>query len=163
MSVTGRFNRRNNDVLEYLNRSFISKHNSAIAYFSFAFVFIYFGLQKPLPTISPVYEPLGLIASRLSLPTDLWVNFVGIYEIAMGTMFLFRKIRLAFWMFVPHQTITLIVLLIIPFYAFQEPYLIVQGIRLPMILDSFGAFVLKNLIFIGGFLLLAEKELGKED
>lgn len=157
--VSERISSRNRSLLKYLNQNFISKYNTSIAYFSFAFVFIYFGLQKPLPIISPVYEPLGLIASKLSLPTDHFVNFVGIYEISMGIMFLFRKLETAFWMFIPHQITTLLVLGLIPLYAFQEPWLVIQGVKFPMILDSFSAFALKNLIFIGGFLLLAEKEL----
>jgi hypothetical protein len=56
--------------------------------------------------------------------------------------------------------VTLLTLVVIPFVAFQPPYIAAFGIRFPWALTGFGAFVIKNVVFVAGFALLASIELG---
>ena len=51
---------------------------------------------------------------------------------------------------------TLLTLVVARAYYFQEPFLF----GVPWLFDAFAAYVLKNTIFVGGFLVLASVELG---
>lgn len=135
----------------------------AFTYYAFAFVFFYFGLQKPLPVESPVRDSIGIFVGALGIPLHPAVIFIGMYEMILGAAFLFRKLRLAFILFIPHQIVTLLVLVTVPFAVFQPPWLTVAGLEIPWILDSFSAFILKNLVFIGAFMLLAALEIETGD
>jgi len=143
-------------------------------YLAFAFVFFYFGLQKPLPVISPVRQPISVFTSDLSgllsaifatkivITTTFAIYFIGAYEMFLGLLFLFKQIRLAFWLFFAHQAVAFFALVLIWDSVFQPPWLTVAGVDLPYILGGFSAFVLKNVIFVGAFMLLASKELGDD-
>lgn len=129
---------------------------------SFAFVFIYFGAQKPfVPGASPVREPVTAFLTAIGIPVLIPLKYgpllIGLYEMAIGLLFLFNKIRAAGVLFVIHQVTTLVSLLVIPYVAFRGPWLTVLGVNVPYALDWFSAYVLKNLIFIGAFMLLFVK------
>jgi hypothetical protein len=89
--------------------------------------------------------------------------FIGLFEMFLGLLFFFREIRVAFWLFLGHQAVTLFTLFVIPFVAFQPPYITAFGSRIPWALTGYGAFVIKNVVFIAGFTLLASIELGSLD
>lgn len=65
---------------------------------------------------------------------------VGLYETLLGICFLLNRIRLALVLFVPRQLIAFSTLLLIPSVAFNDP--------MPFAYDQFGAFTLKNVVFI---------------
>ena len=136
----------------------LKPHSVNILYLSFAFVFIYFGIQKPLPIYSPVANQLYYIAGFLSVSPSLLVDFVGFYEIIMGILFLFRAFKPAALMFVPHQIITFLSLTLMPYSVFQPPWINVAYISLPVLLGRFSAFVFKNVVFVAAFLLLLVME-----
>lgn len=126
---------------------------------AFAFVFLYFGAQKPLvPGASPVREPVTAFLTALGVPLVVAIEygglFIGLYEMTVGVLFLFNKIRAAALLFIIHQLTTLVSLLVIPYVAFREPWFSLFGVQTPYALDWFSAYVLKNLIFIGAFMLL---------
>jgi len=119
--------------------------------YAFAFVFLTFGVQKFLvPGPSPVDEPIMAIAdaSRITtiVPVGLTPAFVGIYEVILGLCFLRNRLGVATILFVPHHLITFLTLAVVPSLAFAPP--------IPFAYDTFGAFVLKNVVFVGAFLLL---------
>lgn len=140
-------------------------------YTAFAFVFIYFGLQKPAPVDSPVRTPVAVFVqdvsihlSRLPLidvqiSPDTALIFIGCYEIFMGLLFLFQLIRIVFWVFLAHQAVGFISILLTWDTVFQPPWLSFLGLDVPWALGSFSAFVLKNVIFVGAFMFLASVEL----
>jgi hypothetical protein len=135
-------------------------------YWSYGFVFFFFGLQKPAPAVSPPRFPISSALSDLgiAIPLEYVILFIGAYEMFLGLLFFFRKIRTAFWFFWTHQITTFLVLVLIPFEIFQPPWLEIGAINVPWLLDSFSAFVLKNLVFIAGFMLLYKNEvLDKKD
>lgn len=137
-------------------------HGVTVLYWSFAFVFFYFGFQKPAPTYSPVRLPLSDFFPHFGIPLEAGMVFIGFYEMFLGLLFLFRQLRLAFWLFVPHQAVTFLTLLVIPYVAFQPPWIPILGAEVPWALTGFGAFVVKNLIFVAAFMLLVSIELGDD-
>lgn len=137
------------------------KYAVAAMYLSYGFVFFFFGLQKPAPVVSPPKYPISSFISELGLglPIKYVILFIGIYEMTLGLLFLFKKLRAAFWMFLPHQLIAFTVLATIPFEIFQPPWIELGLLKFPWLLDSFSAFVMKNLIFVAGFMLLYKVEM----
>lgn len=131
-------------------------------YWSFAIVFFYFGFQKPSPAQSPVRVPLTDFLPVFGIPVDLGMVFIGTYEMFLGLLFFFRQLRAAFWLFVPHQAVTFLTLVVVPSVTFQPPYLLLFGHEIPWATTGFGEFVVKNLVFVAAFMLLVSVELGGE-
>ena len=147
---------------------YFNKYGTRIAFAAYAFVFGYYGflkLQAPFTGLStPVRREVGHLVNILGLP-ELGISltmvmvFIGIYELTLGVLFAFKKLRLAVPLFLSHQAVTLITLVIARAYYFQEPFLF----GVPWLFDAFAAYILKNTIFIGGFLVLAAVELGDRE
>jgi len=144
----------------YLVTNCFRPHGVAILYGAFAFVFFYFGFQKPAPVYSPVRTPLADFLPHFGIPLAAGMVFIGLYEMFLGLLFLFREIRVAFWFFYAHQAVTFLALFVVPFVAFQPPWLSVAGVEIPWALTGFGAFIVKNVVFVAAFTLLASIELG---
>jgi uncharacterized membrane protein YkgB len=145
----------NNRTQNYIVSRFVEPHVYTYCRMAFAFVFFYFGLQKPAPTHTPVYEPVVLFTAEFGISGQSALLFIGTYEMSLGLLILFNRIRVAFWMFLAHQAVTILSLVIIPYVAFQPPWLTVFGLDIPWALGGYSAFVLKNLVFVAAFLLLA--------
>lgn len=136
-----------------------TEYGNAFTRLAFAFVFLYFGAQKPfVPGASPVRDPVTAFLTAVGIPLVVAMEygglFIGLYEMTVGVLFLFNKIRTAGVLFIVHQLTTLVSLLAIPYIAFREPWFSLVGIQIPYALDWFSAYVLINLIFIGAFMLL---------
>lgn len=137
-----------------------TRYGYSYARLAFGFVFVFFGAQKPLvPGASPVGYDVTLFATRLgleALPGPItWVPlFIGLYEMTLGTLILVDKIRLALPLFFAHQLITLVAPFVVWDTAFQEPYLHLGTVTVPYAFDWFGAFALKNVLFIAAFCFL---------
>ena len=161
MSDQGRLNR----WVDRLANDYLVEYGTRIAFLSYAFVFCYYGflkLQAPVTGLAtPVRGEVGHLVDLLGLPS-LGVSlgavmlFIGLYEFGLGTLFLFRRLRLAVPVFLAHQLGTLVTLVLGRTFYFQEPFLF----GVPWLFDSFAAYILKNVIFVGGFLVLAAVELG---
>ncbi|SIS01794.1 hypothetical protein SAMN05421752_107184 [Natronorubrum thiooxidans] len=126
-------------------------HAAPVTRFAFAFVFLTFGIQKfAVPGPSPVDEPIMAVAEvgrfTTVAPASMAPIAVGIYEVVLGVCFLRNRLGMATLLFVPHHLITFLTLAIVPSIAFAPP--------VPFAYDTFGAFVLKNVVFVGAFLLL---------
>lgn len=150
---------------EQLNEKFLEglehlseKHAVNFAYASFAFIFIYYGLQKPLPLISPVDTNIAILGQYLGVQTQSLIYFVGFYEIFLGFLFLFKVIRYLPIFFLAHQVTTFASLLALGKNAFNPPWMVLFNHDIPVILNSYSAFVLKNLIFIACFMFLFREE-----
>jgi len=138
--------------------------DTAVVYYTFAFVFIFFGIQKFAPGTTPVRTPVGHIITTFGLPIELEtaMMIIGLYEVFLGLLFVFKETRLVFTPFFVHQFISLLVLVAAPYAFFQPPYIDLFGVDVPWILGSFSAFVLKNVVFIAAFVLLVSVELERE-
>lgn len=159
---------------DYVINKYFVEHGAKIAFAAYAFVFFYYGFLKVLPGVStPVETAVAAFVQGLGIPTlavslglpysiETIMLFIGLYEMTLGTLFVMRQIRAAFVLFFIHQFITLTTLIVAPEAYFQQPFLQVAGVGIPWLFDSFAAYVLKNTIFIGGFIVLLSLELGRE-
>lgn len=144
-------------------------------YCAFAFVFFYFGLQKPAPVDTPVRTPVAVFVQKVSeilstlplvevqIPAKTALVFIGTYEMFMGLLFLFQLIRVVFWFFIAHQTVGFLSIILTWDTVFQPPWITVLGFDIPWALGGFSAFVLKNVLFVAAFMFLASHELGSDD
>lgn len=111
--------------------------------YSFAIIFIWFGALKVFG-VSPAYE---LITRTFSIFPPRVVNLgLGWWELITGILFLFRPTaKLALLLMALQVPGTFLPLVIVPELCF---------VRAPWILTTNGEFILKNLLLIGGGLVL---------
>lgn len=143
---------------------FLVEYSTNIAFAAYAFVFGYYGFLKIQAFFTglatPVRGEVGHLVSILGLPeygislTAVMV-FIGLFEMSIGVLFALKKIRLVLPVFLVHMAGTFATLVIGRAFYFQDPF--VMG--LPWLFDAFAAYILKNTIFVGGFLVLAVVEL----
>jgi hypothetical protein len=140
---------------------------------SFAFVFLYFGLQK-WPIVrgaSPVRPPVQAFVEAVGfggwipLAPAVGLLLIGIYEASLGALWvatyleerLFGTSRVflaAALATLAHQSITFLPLVVVPEVAFRGTQLWLPFVGtgpLPVALDWLSAFILKNLLFLGAF------------
>jgi len=111
---------------------------------SLGVVFVWFGVLKVIGD-SPVYD---LVASTVYLvPPELFVPFLGFWEIAVGLGLLTGlALRLTLIFFLMQMAGTFLVLVVKPEVAFQ-------GLN-PLLLTTEGEFVVKNIVLISGALVV---------
>jgi hypothetical protein len=153
------------DLQDRIVTGYFAEYGTRIAFLAYAFVFGYYGFLKIQALFTglstPVRGEVGHLVTIVGLPEvgitlTMVMVFIGIYEMVVGATFALKKLRLAIPLFLSHQAVTLVTLVIARAYYFQEPFLF----GVPWLFDSFAAYILKNTIFIGGFLVLAAVELG---
>lgn len=153
------------NVQDRIVDDYFVEYGTRIAFFAYAFVFGYYGFLKVQAFFTglatPVRGEVGHLVAILGLPEvgitlTMVMVFIGLYEMSLGVTFALKKIRLALPLFLSHQAVTLVTLVIARVYYFQEPFLF----GVPWLFDAFAAYILKNTIFVGGFLVLAAVELG---
>lgn len=107
-------------------------------------VFIWFGALK-VSGHSPV---VALVAAAVPwFPPDVFVSFLGVWEILVGAGLLFRvALRLALLLFWLQMAGTFLVLVLRPDIAFQHGN--------PLLLTVEGEFVIKNLVLISAGLVV---------
>ena len=153
------------DLQDRIVNDYLVTYGTRVTSAAYAFVFGYYGFLKIQAFFTglstPVRGEIGHLVTVLGLPevgitlTTVMV-FIGIYEMTLGATFALRRIRLALPLFLSHQAVTLVTLVVARAYYFQEPFLF----GVPWLFDAFAAYVLKNTIFVGGFLVLASVEFG---
>lgn len=127
---------------------------------SLGIIFVWYGAQKPfVPGRSPVHRPVAAFADALHLgilpgPTGLLLHLVGLIEVVIGVLILFDFIRTVTPLFLAHQATSLVAPFVVVEYAFREPYLELGPIVVPVAVDWFSAFALKNLVFVAAFMVL---------
>ncbi|MEJ7872336.1 MAG: DoxX family membrane protein [Rubrobacteraceae bacterium] len=111
---------------------------------SLGVIFVWFGVLKVIGD-SPVYD---LVASTVYLvPPELFVPFLGFWEIAVGLGLLTGlALRLTLIFFLMQMAGTFLVLVVKPEVAFQ-------GLN-PLLLTTEGEFVVKNIVLISGALVV---------
>lgn len=146
--------------LERRFESFCRRYALTATRLSLGIVFVWYGAQKPfIPGSSPVHRPVAHFAEALGLgvlpgPTGLLLHFVGLFEVIIGTLILFNFIRTAAPLFLVHQVTTLVAPFVVVQYAFREPFLNIGPVVVPIAVDWFSAFALKNLVFVAAFMFL---------
>lgn len=146
---------------------YFQTYGTVVAFGAYAFVFGYYGFLKVQALFTglttPVRGEVGALVSTIGL-ADLGISltmvmvFIGVFEMGIGVLFALRRIRLLIPLFLVHMAGTFATLVIARAHYFQEPF--IGGV--PWLFDSFAAYILKNTIFVGGFLVLAAVELGHD-
>lgn len=123
---------------------FMSTYGIRLLRISLGIVFVWFGLLK-VTGQSPVAE---LVANTVYfVPPQLFVPFLGVWEMAVGLGLLFRfALRATLFLFWLQMAGTFLVLVLRPDIAFQ-------GMN-PLLLTTEGEFVIKNLVLISAGLVV---------
>ena len=123
----------------------MDKYGITFLRLSVAVVFIWFGLLKILG-VSPVGN---LVASTVFfLPKEIFVPFLGVWEVAIGLGFLFKvPLRITLILFLMQMAGTFLVLIVQPEIAFQN--------NNPLLLTTIGEFVIKNIVLISAGIVVA--------
>ncbi len=156
---------RLNSLQDRIVAKYFLPYGTTLLFYAFGFIFFYFGLQKPAPIQSPVYTEVSLFVGEFGIPSQPGLIFIGLYEMFMGLLFFLKRIRILFWMFFAHQFVGFLTLFVIPYVVFQPPWITipVMGVEVPWAVGGFSAFVLKNVVWVGAFVVLASVELGDTD
>lgn len=117
--------------------SFLSKYYVWILRVTMAIVYIWFGILKPFDS-SPAAD---LVANSIPfLPREPFFIFLGVWEVALGIMFLIPKLtKITFWIFVVHMMGTFT-----PFITLPESVFI----NFPFALSLEGQYIVKNIVLI---------------
>lgn len=144
--------------------SLFDKHIATYTRYALAFVFFWFGAQKPLvvgsspvdTTVAKFFEAV-VIEGLLPIKMANISLVVGGYEVLLGTLFLLAPYytladRGSTLLFIVHQLIAFLPLFIVPAVAFQpEQYVTLGSMTMYWQLDWFSAFILKNVLFVAAF------------
>ncbi len=136
------------DALDYRTANFMRSWGTLVLRFSLALIFLWFGILKPLG-VSPA-EPLVLATAAwmpLLAPTQGLV-LIGLWEMAIGATFLFRRtIRIAIALLVLQIGGTFLPLVILPEVTFQEGHF-------PYGPTMEGQYIIKNLLILAAALVV---------
>lgn len=127
---------------------FMRRYGHTALRYSLAVVFIWFGSLKPAG-ISPA-EPLLLdtVDWMPLLPAESWLVIIGVWEVVIGVLFLWRKtIRFAIALLAMQMVGTFMPLVILPDATFQPG-------RIPYGLTMEGQYIIKNLLIISAAMVI---------
>lgn len=121
--------------------------------FSFAIIYIWFGLLKFFPGISPAESLAGEAMSRLFneiLSRNFSLKLLAGWEVFIGIGFLIGK-PLKFWtrLALVHMLFTFTPLFLMPEMCFT---------KIPFTFTLVGQYIMKNLIIVGTILLVEKTE-----
>lgn len=138
----------NFDEVDRRISTFMARWGTVAVRISFAVIFIWFGILKPLGISSA--EPL-VLATVPWLPFfdgETWVSIIGWWEVAIGVFFLFRgTIRIAVGLLALQMVGTFMPLVVLPEVAFQAG-------RIPYGPTLEGQYIIKNLMIISAALVV---------
>ncbi len=148
------FQKEKLDVIDRHIAGWMERYGFLILRISIAIVFIWFGLLKPLG-MSPAE---GLVRGTVYwLNPDLFVPFLGWWEVAIGITLLFRPlVRIAILLLFLQIPGTFLPLVLLPDVTFTH---------FPYGLTTEGQYIIKNLVIIGAGLVIGgtvRRDEGKE-
>ena len=115
---------------------------------SFAIIFIWFGLLKPLGLSAAEPLVLATVAWMPVLSASAWLAIIGWWEVAIGLLFISRRTtRMAIFLLFLQMGGTFLPLFILPEVTFQK-----GGIPLLPTLE--GQYIIKNLMILSAALVL---------
>ncbi len=114
---------------------------------SFAIIFIWFGILKPLG-ISPAEGLLKQTVTWLPFGSpDTWLYIIGYWEVLIGVFFLFKRTsRIAIALLFLQMAGTFMPLVFLPEVTYQNGN--------PLTLTLEGQYIIKNLLIISGALVI---------
>jgi len=128
--------------------AFMQRWGTNAIRFSFAVIFIWFGLLKPfgLSTAAPLVR--STVEWMPFFSPDTWVSIIGWWEVAIGVTFLFhRTLRIAIALLAMQMVGTFLPLFVAPHITFQPG-------RVPYAPTLEGQYIIKNLMIISGAMVV---------
>ena len=136
------------DAIDLRVSAFMGRWGVVALRYSLAVIFVWFGILKPLG-MSPA-EPLVrlTVAWMPFFTTDIWVDVIGWWEVAIGVTFLFQRTsRLAIALMALQMFGTFMPLVILPGVTFQTG-------GFPFVPTMEGQYIVKNLLIISSGLVV---------
>jgi uncharacterized membrane protein YkgB len=130
--------------------SFLSKHQFKLLRYSIGILFIWFGMLKFFPGVSPA-EGLATDTIRILsfglLQKTVSLKMLALLEVGLGVMLMFtREYRVTFWLLLFHMACTLTPLFVLTDATFKV---------VPFQLTIEGQYIIKNFVIIcAAFVLL---------
>ncbi|WP_421918359.1 hypothetical protein [Marinifilum sp.] len=124
---------------------------------SFAVIFIWFGILKPIGLSSAIPLVKSTVSWMPLFAAETWVDIIGWWEVLIGIFFLFKKTtRIAIALLFLQMTGTFMPLFILPEVTFQGGNILLPTLE--------GQYVIKNIMIIsaaltiGGSLVYSKKK-----
>ena len=112
---------------------------------SFAVIFIWFGILKPLGVSAAIPLVQSTVSWMPFFQTGTWVAIIGWWEVIIGVTFLFKSTsRIAIGLLFIQMGGTFLPLVILPEITFQSGHILLPTIE--------GQYIIKNLMIISGAL-----------
>lgn len=130
------------------------RHLSSIDFvlISIGIVYLWFGVLKFFPTLSPAEELAKSTIDQITLgiiPTNISYSILAIWETLIGVLLLFGMYkRFAIIIALIHMTFTFTPLILFPDISFQGS---------PFSFTIIGQYILKNIIIVSVLLMLLKK------
>lgn len=119
-------------------------------------VYLWFGILKFFPGLSPAEELAGATIERLTLgilEPSMGVFLLAVWEVGIGLLLLTGSFqKWALWAALVHICCTFTPLLFFPDLCFTE---------VPFGLTLVGQYIFKNLVFLGVMVILIRREMPK--
>lgn len=131
----------------------VRRHAATLMRIALGVVFIWFGALK-IANITPVADLVADTLAFVPIPAAILLPALGAFEVVAGGLLIAgRMLRPVLAVLVAHLTGTFLVLVTLPWVAFQDGN--------PLLLTTEGEFVVKNLVLIAGALCVAATLPGK--
>lgn len=115
---------------------------------SFGFIFIWFGILKPLGVSAAIPLVLKTVSFLPMFQPETWVDIIGWWEVLIGILFLFRRTtRIAILLLFLQMGGTVLPLFILPEITFQAG-------GFPFIPTMEGQYIIKNVMIISAALVI---------
>ena len=125
----------------------MNKSSIAAIRISFAVIFIWFGILKPLGLSAAIPLVEATISWMPFLNSAQWVSVIGWWEVIIGITFLFRSTsRIAIGLLFLQMGGTFLPLFILPEITFQNGQLLVPTME--------GQYIIKNLMILSAALVV---------
>lgn len=116
--------------------------------FSFAVIFVWFGILKPLGMSAAAPLVLRTVSWMPVFEPSSWLSIIGIWEVLIGVLFLFRQTtRLAILLLFLQMVGTFMPLFLLPEVTFQK-----SGVPISPSME--GQYIIKNLMIISAALAI---------
>lgn len=135
----------------------LNKVNTARALaISFGIVYVWFGILKFFPGLSPAEGLAKDTISKLTfntIPSGIAIILLAIWEVVIGILFLVNRFKkIVILLGLVHICLTFTPLFFFPSLGFTE---------IPYAFTLVGQYIVKNIVFIVGFIILYQEEWGK--
>ena len=129
--------------------TFLSKNQFRLLRYSIGILFVWFGLLKFFPGMSPAEdlatETIRILSFGL-LKKALSIKLLAVMEVVLGTLLIFTKeYRATFWLLLFHMACTLMPLFVLSEITFKS---------VPFQLTIEGQYIIKNFVIISAAFVL---------